>query len=483
MPDPRPPKVFLSYSWTSDDYAERIRRLAVRFMSEAHVDVVFDRWDLAPGQDLGTFMERSVGDSSIDYVLILCDPRYAERADAREGGVGTETLVISQEVFADARQTKFIPVIMERDEVGNPAVPIYMRGRFHFDLSNPATEIAEFQRLVEYLHGVDRGRPALGPRPAYLDVRTQDLLTGRRAHVFRDAVTGDRSHQILYLREYLESLSRIVAELTTLPEDVPDPLDEWTVTSIELLRPYRNEFAETVQFIGKYDPAAQFSRVLHAFFERLLAERVRRRARAYSEEHENTAISFVSWEMFLYALAALLREERFEHVRELFVSYHAPARMDGLDTGIRSFTNLDTGFRLLDEVRNSRLSMRRISLAASMVNDAATVDGISFESLIEADVVCWLRSALSPSTDWFSRIWWPRLLVDSHVSTLPLFARAARESTFTGLARALNVRDRADLVERWGKVVDAELPDVPYFWGGRKRYETLIQLEHLGSRL
>lgn len=144
-PETRPPKVFISYSHTSEEYKDQVRRLATRLVQEGHIEVVFDQWDLVAGHDLATFMERCVGDSSIDYVLILCDPRYAARADLRDGGVGAEALIISREVFADARQTKFIPVILQRDEEGTPRVPIYIRGRVHFDLSDPETEDAEFE--------------------------------------------------------------------------------------------------------------------------------------------------------------------------------------------------------------------------------------------------------------------------------------------------------------------------------------------------
>src|SRR4051794_925534 len=87
------PKVFLSYSWTSPAYGERVVALAVR-LREAGVDVVLDRAHLTGGQDANAFMERSVTDPTITHVLLLCDPRYAEKADGREGGVGTETLIV-----------------------------------------------------------------------------------------------------------------------------------------------------------------------------------------------------------------------------------------------------------------------------------------------------------------------------------------------------------------------------------------------------
>lgn len=45
------PKVFISYSWTSKAYEERVLKLVERLMNDG-VDVIFDRWDLRPGQDM-----------------------------------------------------------------------------------------------------------------------------------------------------------------------------------------------------------------------------------------------------------------------------------------------------------------------------------------------------------------------------------------------------------------------------------------------
>ena len=482
IPDRRPPKVFLSYSQTSVEYKERVRRLATWLVGEKGVEVVFDQWDLQPGHDLAAFMERSVGDQTIDYVLILCDPRYTERADRREGGVGTESLVISQEVFADAKQTKFIPVIMQRDEEGIIRVPIYLKGRLFFDLSDPAREISELEELVGYLHGVERGRPALAPRPAYLDAARMELRTGRRLQVLRDAVVSARPHQMVYLQDYLETLSTVVTELTRVPDPAPEYIDDWTVQTIESLRPYRDEFAELMVFLARYDAEERFAGAVHAFFERLLAARVLWRGTHFSEEYETTAIAYVTWEMFLYAVAALLRRERFGQVAMLFDPYHAPAGRGFHDQGIRSFAALEPGFRLLDEARNARLEMRRYSVTAGMVRESATVQGIPFEALQEADVVCWLRSALRPDELTWNYTWWPRLLTDANFETLPLFQRAIRVSTFAGLARALGVRDREEMQEWWAGISDGMLPQIPHFWGGRLRWENLVQLPHLGTR-
>ncbi len=92
------PKVFISYSWTSPEYEARVVSL-VESLIKNGVDVVFDKYDLAEGADLNSYMERMVNDETISKVLILCDSRYKEKANKRDGGDGTEALIISSERY------------------------------------------------------------------------------------------------------------------------------------------------------------------------------------------------------------------------------------------------------------------------------------------------------------------------------------------------------------------------------------------------
>ena len=92
------PKVFISYSWSSDAL---VLDLAQRLVSHG-VDVVLDKWELKEGNDKYKFMERCVNDADITKVLIICDKAYAQKANDRTGGVGDETVIISSEIYGNA---------------------------------------------------------------------------------------------------------------------------------------------------------------------------------------------------------------------------------------------------------------------------------------------------------------------------------------------------------------------------------------------
>ena len=66
----RTPRVFISYSWTSTEFQQRVRELAESLRQDG-IDVKLDIWDLKDGQDKYAFMEQCVTDPDIDKVLII----------------------------------------------------------------------------------------------------------------------------------------------------------------------------------------------------------------------------------------------------------------------------------------------------------------------------------------------------------------------------------------------------------------------------
>lgn len=122
------PKVFISYSWTTPQHEQWVLDLADRLSGDGIV-VTLDKWDLKEGQDKHAFMEQMVHDETIGKVLVICDRGYQVKADDRKGGVGTESQLISKEVYDNTGQEKFIPIVREYDKDGNPARKASQRRR------------------------------------------------------------------------------------------------------------------------------------------------------------------------------------------------------------------------------------------------------------------------------------------------------------------------------------------------------------------
>lgn len=143
----KPLKVFISYSRKSVEYKAFVLELATRLLRDERFDVILDQWDLHVGHDTNFFMEDSI--RCADKVLILCEKSYVDKANAREGGVGKETGIITPGVYGKAKQEKFIPVLLE----GSRTVPDYLRGRLGVDFGISYTDNA-FKELCNAIRGI-----------------------------------------------------------------------------------------------------------------------------------------------------------------------------------------------------------------------------------------------------------------------------------------------------------------------------------------
>jgi len=200
------PKVFISYSWTSPQHEQWVLDLADRLSGDGIV-VTLDKWDLKEGQDKHVFMEQMVHDDSIAKVLVICDRSYQAKADERKGGVGTETQLISKEVYENTGQEKFIPVVREYDQDGKPCMPHFMGSRIYIDLSSDDTFEENYQKLVRNLYGKPLlKRPPLGTAPAYITDEDQvQLKTSRKLSAIKDALLQDRRSANGLIADFLDT--------------------------------------------------------------------------------------------------------------------------------------------------------------------------------------------------------------------------------------------------------------------------------------
>jgi hypothetical protein len=154
------PLVFLSYSWDNEEHRNWVLDLATRLRQQDAVDVILDRWHLRPGMDRTAFMEQSVAGS--DFVVLVCTPSYATRANARRGGVGYEATIITGDLAENLDTDRFIPVL--RSGSWDTAVPRWIRTRFGLELTGDPYSEDEYHTLVQTLHRSMPDAPKLGQR-------------------------------------------------------------------------------------------------------------------------------------------------------------------------------------------------------------------------------------------------------------------------------------------------------------------------------
>jgi hypothetical protein len=136
------------------EFAKRLRQAAI--------DAKLDRWELNYGADVPHFMETAVRTN--DFVLIVLTPNYRRKSDNRQGGVGYEGHIMTAELFAGAKPTKFIPVL--REGSWDESSPSWLRGKLGVDLRQGHEHYEEqFHDLTATLHGMQKKAPPSVHRP------------------------------------------------------------------------------------------------------------------------------------------------------------------------------------------------------------------------------------------------------------------------------------------------------------------------------
>ena len=157
------PRAFLSYSWDGRDHQQWVAKFAERLQGESGVEIIFDGWHLRPGGDKLHFMEQAVADGN--FVVVVCTPTYAERANKRQGGVGYESMIITSELAEHILTNKFIPVL--RKGTWDSSLPIYLKSRMGVNLSDEPYREDEYEKLLRVLHGDPIQPPPLGTKPVF----------------------------------------------------------------------------------------------------------------------------------------------------------------------------------------------------------------------------------------------------------------------------------------------------------------------------
>lgn len=397
------PKVFISYSWTSPQHEQWVLDLAERLSNDGII-AVLDKWDLKEGQDKHVFMEQMVNDKSIKKVLVICDRVYQTKADGRKGGVGTETQLISKEVYENTGQEKFIPIVREYDDVGKPSIPHYMASRIYIDLSSDEKFEENYQKLIRNLYDKPLlKRPSLGTPPAYVVEEEQTTLkTSHKVVEIKNALLNDRRSANGLMSDYLDTFIASLEDFRLSGGSASD-FDDRVVETIEKMLPLRDDFIDFVFTVFKYQDSADLEK-FQDFFEKLIPFCYRpENVQTYTEvDYDN--YKFFIYELILNFVAILLQLKKYKEVAHFLNSqyfYRHPNSSELTYNGIEIF---DLYPRVLDEIRNKRLNLRRVSVTADLIKEHSTRKDISFDEIKQADLVLYYVTELHGSRfAWFPR--------------------------------------------------------------------------------
>jgi hypothetical protein len=438
------PKLFISYSWSNVVHEQWVVNLATE-LCESGIDVILDKWDLKEGHDTVAFMEKMVTDPEIKKVAIICDEKYATKADGREGGVGTETQIISKEVYEKQDQEKFVAIVCEKNGDGKPFLPTYYKSRIYIDLSEADSYSQNFERLLRWIFDKPLYvKPELGNKPSFLS-ENEHLSLGTTV-LFNRCVDSLKNYKAYASGAFDEYCTVFAANLERFRISNQDgEFDDVVIKNIEEFKPFRNEAIQLFITIAQYLQSEKIIQRLHRFFESLILYMNRPPNTTQWKEWDFDNYKFVVHELFLYALAILLKYDRLDQANLLIQQhYYVPKNSEDGRNVMFSFTIFREYMSSL-EYRKKRLGLRRLSVRADLLKDRCAGTGIDFRYLLQADFVAFMRAEIE-AKDRYDR-WWPEtLLYLGHFnSPFEIFARSVSKNYFDKAKVLLAIETPKDL--------------------------------------
>lgn len=446
------PKMFISYSWGSPDHETWVLDFATELRENA-VDVILDKWDLKEGQNAHLFMERMVNDPDVKKVAIICDENYTKKANNRSGGVGTETQIITPEIYTFQDQSKFVAIIRERDDNGAPYLPTYLKTRIYIDLSDVASYAENFEQLLRWVYDQPvHKKPELGKKPVFLSGPEQvSLSTASRFRRAAEGLRSGRDYALPALEDYFNTFASELEKfrISTKEEDFPNQV----LNSIKSFTPYRNEVISLFTLIAMYKDDGSTNRLIVRFFEKLIPYLDRPAHVNQWSKWDFDNFKFIVNELFLYLIACFVKNERFETVSNIIgIEYYVAQNEDYGQEVMVPFGIFGT-FAQSIHAKNERSNPKYLSPQGHLLKERCNDTGIGFRDLMCADFILYLRGEMIRDEKYFP-IWWPHTLVyvGHFARSFEMFSRSKSLTFFNQTKTTLGVKSKEELVSLIEKI-------------------------------
>ncbi len=404
-------KVFISYSWAVQ---ERVVELAERLIANG-IDVVLDVYDLKEGQDKYAFMEQSVNDETIDRVLIICDKTYAEKANNREGGVGDETVIISQEVYGQIKQEKFIPVIFEVDENNKAYCPHYIKSRIYIDLSTEDDRYeTEYEKLIRNIYEKPLfKKPTLGTQPEWLENDGVDLSALRdTVKQIRGYTGGNTAKADFLLRKGIQQF--VDAAKCFEVSDLDSLLN--VIDSTKPLRDVFVDFCEALIY-----SSLEISNTICNLMETMYNELHDAKGKSQYSDADFELYDYIIWEFLIASTAILLHYEKFKELHDI-VCHTYFLKDSYFNNTVKPFSyyKFRKYFRTIEGYCKEKSQFKnKITLSGQILVERERKPLLTKESLSNADIVLYQLGGVLEISDDESDYWFPTTYIyHDHVQSL-----------------------------------------------------------------
>lgn len=395
-------------------------------------------------------MEDLVDTDKVDYVLILCDNLYQDKANNRRGGVGTETLIMTKEVYKNSKQEKIIPIVWERDDKGKCFLPTYLQNREYIDLSNEETFFNEFIKLLRTIKGKPKyERPPLGKNPTSLE--GNPLFTTNRFSLmnFKSSIKNNPEFINDECREFFD---KYLIDLYNIPFEKTNYREVEVVTNslIEHLESYYTLRDCLIDFINFITQSSYLKYLDYEIITDFLEKLKQYSKTCHSDCNCASEIIFsniIIYEIFLYFITYTLKNKNYQLTRDLIYNpyYFRDINHEYQDEP-SFFVEFNNYSKLYEQLRYyspnkkwGNLSIGHIVLENSHVS-------ITQEEIIDADYILFYCSLMNKEI--FDRTWYPSLYPFKKNEKIDLLRRLSKKSFFEKVKTIFNVNTLDEFIEK-----------------------------------
>jgi hypothetical protein len=467
-------KIFISYSWGNKEHQDWIVNLGKRLMSDT-VDVILDRWSLKDGHDIHSFMEEMVKSKDIFRVLIICDKKYSEKADDREGGVGTETQIISPNLYSNEKQEKFMPIVLERDEDGKPYLPVYLSSRKYIDFSQEEDFEDSYEELLRnILEAPSIPKPKLGTKPpTYITENKVDLSeTNSKIRTIENQIKKNQTFNQKYGSDFLDSFLDKLWDfnLANSPNDIKG-FGEMLTETLKNYKPLREDYIKFIDLLtsNKTDFSSE---IVIEFFENKPMYLKPRDERSSWSGNEFDTFKIIFQELFIYTIAVGIKNKDYDFISELLNSKYFIKDPYTNNQEPSSFIFLYEYHQNLENYINQTFN-KVTGFGHYLITNLS--DQINKQVLIFSDTLCYCVSYLE-TTDHYDS-WFPHTyLYGERNGGFNFFDKMSSQKHFEKVKTIFDVKNESELKEKLIKNKENSSDRIRYGNGGFNRVPFVYEL-------
>lgn len=450
------PKVFLSYARTNLEYVESIVEFASTLRADG-IDASLDEWDLKPGNDIYHFMESKIK-SEADFVLLMINDEFTEKANKRTAGAGAEVQMLAKELYENVEQGRIIPIIWKRDGDGEIKLPNIVESRYYIDLSSDDKFGENYELLLRTLFNKPKNpKTEVGKMPEWIN-NTTNRFTKTKTIIKRfDSQVEEHPEKFNYFiedffNEYLEYLRTFNVDIigkdnVSASKELYESIGDYTALKNDL-----------VAFLEKMFKVARYNKIDSELIIEFLSN-IRSLLNG-SEQFGLANFDFMLREIFLYFVAYALKYKNYEFMADLFYSpyYFEDYAYTSNDT--KYFVDLDVRGRIhTDDILG-------ISFKADNGNSFITPLGellvrrvpprLKRELLVDADLLCCYVSYMNK--DKFGRKeWFPFTHLYKQKESIDYFTKLNSKKYFNKIKEVFDVDSAEEFKEKVVSTRDTSL--------------------------